>query len=269
MIIAIKYVPYNFVETLCHSTGLPKRIEVKHREALACASAPLHEYISTNMNLLQAEYLRHTIFTDWHPSSNGVSRNVLYYKLRTTFLVHLFISATNPFIHSVEQTSFSMIKEFLKGLLLSLLLATLSALAVPTVSEPSLDACGSLDTKQGVNLTYADVANCYKSIPFDSKLAASTMETVLTFVNDHYSFRDYALTPNLKSPFSSPPVDIMKQLQLVGTDKYSNDFSFHTALSTTFNKLYDAHAGYDGKPSLISFLIFAPQFKYSLTRAIK
>ncbi|KAF9961970.1 hypothetical protein BGZ72_000593 [Mortierella alpina] len=138
-----------------------------------------------------------------------------------------------------------MIKEFLKGQLLSLLLATLSALAVPTASEPSLDACGSLDAKQGVNLTYADVANCYKSIPFDSKLAASTMETVLTFVNDHYSFRDYALTPNLKSPFSSPPVDIMKQLQLVRADKYSNDFSFHTALSTTFNKLYDAHAGYD------------------------
>ncbi|KAF9284567.1 hypothetical protein BGZ68_004602 [Mortierella alpina] len=137
-----------------------------------------------------------------------------------------------------------MISLYLKRLILSLSLATLSTLAAPAASGASLGACGSLDAKQGVNLTYDDVAKCYRSIPFDSKIAASTMETIQTFVNDHYVFRDSAMTPDLMSPFSCPPVDIMKQLKSIGSVEYADDFSFHTAVSNTLNTLQDNHVGY-------------------------
>ncbi|KAF9284568.1 hypothetical protein BGZ68_004603 [Mortierella alpina] len=115
-----------------------------------------------------------------------------------------------------------MICIYLKRLILSLSFATPATLAAPIANETSPDACGSLGAKQGVNLTYDDVTKCYKAIPFDSKIVASTMKTVLTFVSDHYSFRDHALTPNLKSPFSSPPVDIMKELMSIETAKLPN-----------------------------------------------
>ncbi|CAO3566520.1 unnamed protein product [Mortierella alpina] len=137
-----------------------------------------------------------------------------------------------------------MIRSSITDLVLTLSLATLCALAAPAANEASLDACGSLGAKNGLNLAYADVANCYKSIPFDNKIAASTMDTIQTLFHDYYIFRDSALTPNLQSPFTSPPVDIMKQLKLLAEKKYANDLEFHTAISDTFNSLNDGHVQY-------------------------
>ncbi|KAF9961971.1 hypothetical protein BGZ72_000594 [Mortierella alpina] len=137
-----------------------------------------------------------------------------------------------------------MIRPSVKDLIVALSLATLNTLAAPTASGDSLDACGSLGAKQGIDVTYADVANCYKSIPFDNKNAASTMETVVTLFNDHYIFRDSALTPNLQSPFSSPPIDIIKQLKSIAGKPYANDLAFHTAIYDTLNSLNDGHVEY-------------------------
>jgi len=131
-------------------------------------------------------------------------------------------------------------------LVLTLSLATLCALAAPAANEASPDACGSLGAKNGLDLAYADVANCYKSIPLDNKIAASTMDTIQTLFHDYYIFRDSALTPNLQSPFTSPPVDIMKQLNLIAEKKYVNDLEFHTAISDTLNSLNDGHVQYKG-----------------------
>ncbi|KAF9284569.1 hypothetical protein BGZ68_004604 [Mortierella alpina] len=132
----------------------------------------------------------------------------------------------------------------MKDLILTLSLATLCTLAAPAAGGDSRDACGSLGAKQGSAITYADVANCYKSIPFDSRIASSTIGTIQTLFKNHYIFRDSALTPNLPSPFTSPPVDIMKQLESIAEKKYADDLDFHTAISDTLNSLNDGHVDY-------------------------
>ncbi|KAF9962233.1 hypothetical protein BGZ70_008094 [Mortierella alpina] len=127
-----------------------------------------------------------------------------------------------------------MIRPSITDLVLTLSRAVLCTLAAPAANEvSSLDACGSFGAKNGADVAYADVANCYKSILFDNKIAASTIGTIQLLFNDYHIFRDAALTPNLKSSFSCPPVDILKELRSAGAAKYADDFSFHTALSTT------------------------------------
>ncbi|KAF9283088.1 hypothetical protein BGZ68_005574 [Mortierella alpina] len=71
------------------------------------------------------------------------------------------------------------------------------------------------------------------------------METIQTLFDVHYSFRDSALTPDLGSPFSSPPVDIMKELKSITTKSFGDDFSFHAAISITLATLHDGHVVYN------------------------
>ncbi|KAF9566860.1 hypothetical protein EC968_003560 [Mortierella alpina] len=148
-----------------------------------------------------------------------------------------------------------MIGPSLKDLILTLSLAILCTVAAPAANEVSLDACSSLEAKQEADVTYADVANCYKSIPFDSKIAASTMDSFMTVFNDYYIFRDSALTPNLQSPFTSPPVDIMKELKSIAEKKYAHDWEFYTAISDTLSSLNDGHVNYDDEKWLPLFVL--------------
>ncbi|KAG0197942.1 hypothetical protein BGX28_008574 [Mortierella sp. GBA30] len=133
-----------------------------------------------------------------------------------------------------------MVKPSLSGLILTVSLATISTFGA---AVGNLDACGSLSAKNGNGITYADVESCYKSIPLKRDVASSTLQTVYTLMSDYYIFRDSALTP-LQKPFTSAPVDILRELRRMAASGYANDFSFHTALSTKLDSLHDAHVSY-------------------------
>ncbi|KAF9355168.1 hypothetical protein BGX26_006904 [Mortierella sp. AD094] len=129
------------------------------------------------------------------------------------------------------------------------LIASASLIASITLSTaaptPRRDACGILAATNATDITYNQVAACYKAIPFDATTASATLKSVYNLFNDYYVFRDSALTPDLQSPFSSAPVDIVKVLETIGSTKYTNDYSFHTDISLAIASLHDAHAGYN------------------------
>ncbi|KAK5797131.1 hypothetical protein F5H01DRAFT_400947 [Linnemannia elongata] len=128
-------------------------------------------------------------------------------------------------------------------LLVGTLLST-SALAAP--STPShLDACGLLANKNVSSLSVTDVANCYQAVPFNSTRAKTTLETVHTLFKDYYVFTDAALNPRAPKPFKNEPIDVLKQLEMIGRTKYTSDFQFHMYIRATIEALKDGHASYD------------------------
>lgn len=140
----------------------------------------------------------------------------------------------------------------------SLISATLVALisifsisAAPT--PPNSDACGSLSkkTRDPTTLTYKDVASCYTSIPYNATIAKTTLDTVIPLFRDYYVFRDSALTPDLKAPFSSAPVDVLKELDMLRTKEFESDFEFHSTVSRVIDSLHDAHASYYGTEAVL------------------
>ncbi|KAF9087380.1 hypothetical protein BGX23_008167 [Mortierella sp. AD031] len=162
-----------------------------------------------------------------------------------------------------------MVAISLKSLILSASVASLAAVAttaqiipaspVPTPpSSPSpppthtpppqpLDACGILGASKGSGITYEKVAACYKSVPFNGAVAASTLESILTIFNEFYTFRDSALAPTLAKPFAAAPVDILKVLETIGRTRYTSDHQYHTDLEMALVSLKDAHASYSAK----------------------
>ncbi|KAK3841546.1 MAG: hypothetical protein J3R72DRAFT_475483 [Linnemannia gamsii] len=133
----------------------------------------------------------------------------------------------------------------------SLAAATIATFATAAPTKPNdrrfskLDACGRLGKKNGVGIKYKDVADCYRAIPFDRSVAATTVSTVHDLFRDYYVFTDSALTPQVPAPFMSEPVDILKQLQTIGRRKYSSDHKFHTDVRHAIETLRDGHASYD------------------------
>ncbi|KAF8928809.1 hypothetical protein BGZ47_001419 [Haplosporangium gracile] len=147
-----------------------------------------------------------------------------------------------------------MFTSSLKSLVLS---ASIAALVTFTTAAPAppapapgpppvnhLDPCGLLGAKKPSEITYHDVANCYRAIPFNNAYAAATFSTVYTLFNEFYIFKDTAMTPNLPAPFSSPPKDIIKKLETIGRTKYTSDYKFHDDIRRAIDSLYDAHASY-------------------------
>lgn len=124
--------------------------------------------------------------------------------------------------------------------------ATFSAQSLP-LGRRALDACGILGGLNATQIRPVDVANCYNAIPFDRSVASSTFQTVYKLYNEMYVFRDSALTPDLPLPFTSPPVDIVKELQTIGTTNYKSDYAFHRDLALAIASLNDAHASYSGR----------------------
>ncbi|KAK3848431.1 MAG: hypothetical protein J3R72DRAFT_500194 [Linnemannia gamsii] len=110
------------------------------------------------------------------------------------------------------------------------------------LSAPVDDACGILGTSG--DFTYEKVASCYNSVPFNHHVAATTLESVTTIVNDFYAFRDSALTPDLPKPFSVEPFDILKKLKEIELALHTNDHRFHYDLSMALAGFKDAHATY-------------------------
>ncbi|KAF9327821.1 hypothetical protein BGZ91_001275 [Linnemannia elongata] len=146
-----------------------------------------------------------------------------------------------------------MVSFTLKSLILS---ATLAAATIATLSsaapaapihggKASSDPCGRLGAKKGRNIKYKDVAACYQAIPIDRHLAATTISTVHDLFRDYYVFTDSALTPQVPAPFSSEPVDILKELKTIGRRKYTSDYRFHTDVRHAVDTLRDGHASYD------------------------
>ncbi|KAG0372396.1 hypothetical protein BGX24_000312 [Mortierella sp. AD032] len=118
------------------------------------------------------------------------------------------------------------------------------------------DACEILGTSADSEVTYARVAACYNSIPFNNQTATIILESVRTIMDDFYAFRDSALTPVLPKPFSMNYVDIWKSLKTLGRGRYRSDYQFHHTLSMMLVSLKDVNTAYTGKQKEedISFL---------------
>jgi hypothetical protein len=153
----------------------------------------------------------------------------------------------------------------------SLAVATIATFstAAPAVpihrSKAGSDACGRLGSKSVRNIKYKDVADCYKAIPINRNITATTISAVHDLFRDYYVFTDSALTPQVSAPFASEPVDILKELTTIGGRKYTSDYQFHTDVRHAVDTLRDGHASYDGmscRPFLFPFLdpSFAPCF---------
>ncbi|KAG0040099.1 hypothetical protein BGZ82_005151 [Podila clonocystis] len=130
-----------------------------------------------------------------------------------------------------------------KILLLSTALAA-AASAAPTSEGYYADHCSLLAKAQSGQITYQQVANCYRSVDFNPKLAKETIDTLTTFYNDAFVFRDVAMTPNLKSPFTTAPVNAIEGLKKIGQKQYKNDFEFHHDLALLAMSFNDAHTTY-------------------------
>lgn len=135
-------------------------------------------------------------------------------------------------------------------LLLSAALAvTMAAPASPGDSDP----CSLLASANSTQITYQQVADCYRSVDFNPKQSKDTIEIVTTYYRDAFVFRDVALTPNLKSPFTTAPVDAMASLKDIGQKRYKNDFDFHRDLALFALSFNDAHVTYAGKSPPLFF----------------
>ncbi|KAF9918391.1 hypothetical protein FBU30_000225 [Linnemannia zychae] len=132
----------------------------------------------------------------------------------------------------------------LKGLILSVSAATLATFTAAAPTSSHLDPCGILGAKNASSITYHDVANCYKAIPFDKTNAATTLNTIYTLFNEFYIFRDAALIHNLPAPFTSPPTDVIKRIEKIARTKYNSDYTFHNDIRRAIASLNDAHASY-------------------------
>ncbi|KAF9352242.1 hypothetical protein BGX26_009909 [Mortierella sp. AD094] len=105
--------------------------------------------------------------------------------------------------------------------------------------------CRKLGHLKASEITYDDVVDCYKSIPYDASVAHTTLETVYTLFNNYYIFRDSAMSNDASKPFRINSVNITEQLGTIRNTTYTNDFSFHTAITKAINTLHDGHAYYE------------------------
>lgn len=64
---------------------------------------------------------------------------------------------------------------------------------------------------------------------------------------EFYIFLDAATLENQPKPFTNPPHDILKGLDLISQRDYGSDFRFQTDVDLLVTKLNDAHANYMGK----------------------
>lgn len=153
----------------------------------------------------------------------------------------------------------------LRSLLLSLAFTLLPTLTLaqsepstPTVNttNPTIDPCTTLGSRNGTNITYTDVSDCYKFIPFNRAQANTTLTTLYTLYNDFYVFRDASRNPIQLPPFSNESVDILGELDRIRGLGYANDFQFHADVRAAVGSLRDVHASYEGNwypPSICIF----------------
>jgi hypothetical protein len=148
-----------------------------------------------------------------------------------------------------------MVSHSIKTLVLSLSVASLAtfSLAAPATGT---NGCSSLAAKQGTNITYSDVANCYASIPFNKEAARATLDSLTTLFDDYHVSRDIALSPRLAKPLQGDPVDIVAKLKKIGRTRYTSDRKFHTDVYEAIESLHDGHAVYARKFGYF-FLFFA------------
>src|SRR5690348_1837449 len=100
-----------------------------------------------------------------------------------------------------------MLTSSLKSLVLSASIAVLvtftNAAPAPPAPAPGpppvshLDPCGILGAKKPSQITYRDVANCYRAVPLNNDYAAATFSTVHTLFNEFYIFKDSAMIADL------------------------------------------------------------------------
>ncbi|KAF9568839.1 hypothetical protein EC968_002860 [Mortierella alpina] len=124
------------------------------------------------------------------------------------------------------------------------------------------DHCALLAKAKPGQITYQQVANCYRSIDFNSTQAKATLRTMTIFYNDAFVFRDVALTSNLKSPLTTAPVDALEGLKKVGRTRYRNDFDFHQDLALFAMSFNDAHVTY-APDCYSSYIFMQPLYLYA------
>ncbi|ORZ10924.1 hypothetical protein BCR41DRAFT_356901 [Lobosporangium transversale] len=80
------------------------------------------------------------------------------------------------------------------------------------------DPCATLGELLEPNITFEHVKRCYEHVPYNATLA--------------------------DDPFTTPPVDMTKSLDLLSKRQFNSDFEFHKEVDLLVSSLNDAHANY-------------------------
>ncbi|KAF9938633.1 hypothetical protein BGZ65_012508 [Modicella reniformis] len=112
------------------------------------------------------------------------------------------------------------------------------------------DACGVI-AKEAVtrdkSLSYGAVKGCFEAHKFNPDIAEKTLNSLESLLGNFYAFVDQAKEDPAKvarSPFKTPPVDLMKELSKIRKKKWKNDYEFHMALTFLTFSLNDGHLAY-------------------------
>ncbi|KAG0301365.1 hypothetical protein BGZ98_008418 [Dissophora globulifera] len=111
-------------------------------------------------------------------------------------------------------------------------------------SQAEEDPCTILGQLEEPDISWSHVWRCYESIPYNSTEANIVFSTLYTLYRDYYIFLDTATLEDQPKPFTNPPVDILKGLDLLSRRQYRGDFEFQTAVDALVSQLNDAHANY-------------------------
>ncbi|KAF9968516.1 hypothetical protein BGZ70_003077 [Mortierella alpina] len=109
---------------------------------------------------------------------------------------------------------------------------------------PAQDPCKTLGTLTEPAITWTHVQQCYESIPYSASEANEVLSTMHMLFKEFYIFLDTATLEDQPKPFSNPPLDILKGLDLISQRDYGSDFQFQTDVDLLVTRLNDAHANY-------------------------
>ncbi|CAO3566272.1 unnamed protein product [Mortierella alpina] len=116
--------------------------------------------------------------------------------------------------------------------------------APPGQNPPAQDPCKTLGTLTEPAITWTHVLQCYESIPYSASEANEVLSTMHMLFKEFYIFLDTATLENQPKPFTNPPLDILKGLDLISQRDYGSDFRFQTDVDQLVTRLNDAHANY-------------------------
>ncbi|CAG8448220.1 17408_t:CDS:2 [Dentiscutata erythropus] len=159
---------------------------------------------------------------------------------------------------------------------LALLLAISGTLtvAIPLRKRDQPDGCAnihesfaaSISGNTTLNITYADVKNCYMSFPYDLQRATEVIESLKGIYETFYVFYDQAREQPVKG-FDYRPIDLSAELDAILKKSYTTEFEFFSDVSQLYIDLRDDSSNnrcevitIDGTPALKAITNFAEKY---------
>ncbi|KAG0057493.1 hypothetical protein BGZ83_009132, partial [Gryganskiella cystojenkinii] len=130
--------------------------------------------------------------------------------------------------------------------LLTIAAAVCMVSAVNAKAAPApADACADLSKQSDSGSVNLDtVRACYSTFKFDKDIAHKTIDSLTSLYGNFFPFIDSAKEHH-GSPFVTPKVDLLAELQKIKNHKWKSDYEFQTALHLLAASVNDGHLGYN------------------------